>query len=753
MEWLIKKMLKSRLGFISGWVILAIASLSIIDQLHFSFELEQLFPQGDEELEFYKNFAQDFKKDDGFLFIALEAKDSIFDSTYLADVHRFVQKAKKWQDVEAVYALTTMSYPVKTPFGLTTIPYLHRDNPSQYQSDKKAILNNPKLHGQYITKDTNALIVRLLLKDNFGLEQSVRLMQTVEQYIAEIPLKGAYYLGRPYFQREMVALQKNELKKTTIISGTLISAIIFLLFRRVGGLIVVILSVAVGFIIFLGFLALFGRELHILSALYPLLMVIVGTSDVIHITTKYVDELRKGFSRHQAASTALRQIGLATLFTSLTTAIGYFSLVTSRIYPIQDFGINSAIGVMIAYIVVISFTVPILTIIPQHRLIKTDRYQQKWTDLLDKLYHFTIQRDSIIIRCTLFFILLASVGIYKINTNFLLENNLPRHHKIALDYKYFEKNLAGFKPIQIAISTDDDRPINQMEILQQVDRLEKYLSTIPAVITSYSINDMYRTLNRAYHSNKKEYYRFPEDKKSFELYKRQLSKYNNPAQGILINRSKNKLRLTVYFRDIGSEGLIELGEQIDQWIEQNILLEGLHFRQTGSGYLLDRNSRYVVRGLFYGLILAIAIVSFLMMLLFRDPRLIIISLVPNIIPLLFTAAALGYLGIELEAGISIIFAITFGIAVDDSIHFLSKFKISFDRTQNVEQSIRVTFLETGKAIVITTILLFFGFMVLLFSEHPPSFAIGILLSFSLVSALVADLMLLPILLRRFFRAP
>ena len=166
---------------------------------------------------------------------------------------------------------------------------------------------------------------------------------------------------------------------------------------------------------------------------------------------------------------------------------------------------------------------------------------------------------------------------------------------------------------------------------------------------------------------------------------------------------------------------------------------------------MDKNSKYVRRNLLQGLGLAILIVSLLMALLFRDFKMLFIALVPNLFPLLLAGALLGFLGIELEAGISIVFAVIFGIAVDDTIHFLSKFKLARNKGLGVEESLLVTFTETGKAICLTTVVLFFGFLIMLFSIHPPSVAVGLLISITLLSALVGDLLLTPLLIRRFIR--
>lgn len=216
---------------------------------------------------------------------------------------------------------------------------------------------------------------------------------------------------------------------------------------------------------------------------------------------------------------------------------------------------------------------------------------------------------------------------------------------------------------------------------------------------------------------------------------------------ILLSKDGKKTRITTRVLDMGADSIQQVKEQIDQWIAINTDSTIVKFHQTGTGLVLDKNAEYVRHSLIGGLGVAILIVSFLMALLFRNIKMVFISLIPNVFPLLLAGALLGFLGIELDAGISIVFAVIFGIAVDDTIHFLSKYKLSRNAGKSVEGALEITFLETGKAICLTSIILFFGFLVMLFSIHPPSVNIGLLISLTLLSALLSDMFLIPPMIR------
>ncbi|WFO18217.1 MMPL family transporter [Cellulophaga baltica 4] len=188
---------------------------------------------------------------------------------------------------------------------------------------------------------------------------------------------------------------------------------------------------------------------------------------------------------------------------------------------------------------------------------------------------------------------------------------------------------------------------------------------------------------------------------------------------------------------------------MDAFVATHIDTSIVNFRVTGKGMLMDKNASYIQASLFQGLLMGLLLVGIIMAFLFKNIKLVIISLIPNMVPLLFAGALLGFLNIPLDAPVSIVFAIVFGIAVDDTIHFLGKYKIAISKGLTKERALETTFLETGRALIITTLLLFFGFMTLLFSIHNPSLIIGLLISATLFTALLLDLLLLPVLIRKF----
>lgn len=739
--------MKIRILSITIFLLLAVLSAVQVFNLKFSFDFEQFFPEGDEDLAYFQEFIKEFESDDNFLLVAIRRSEGVFEQDFLKKFHDLTIKSRNLPHVVECQSLTKFVYPVKTPFAITSIPAIHIDDPSRYAADKQRILGDERFVHNLISEDATTLVIFLKTINSIQLDQAEELMTALQALVDSYDFEEYHYLGRPYFQKELVAMQKREVIVSAVISGILVTIILFWIYRRPWGIAISLFSIGLGMLLFMGLLGATGRELNAMAALYPVLMIIVGTSDVIHIMSKYIDELRKGHPQDRAIITTIKEIGLATLLTSLTTAIGFATLLTSRVRPIRDFGINSAIGVLVAYVTVIFFTTAVVSLFHSRQIIKLGRAQAFWERLMEKCYRFTRNNTRGIVAGGLITLVVSLYGISLITTNYDIINNLPRGKKITEDFRYFEQALTGFRPLEVAVYAQPGYKATDYAVVKEINKVEEYMRQNPAVQALGSVTTAYKSINQMFGNNRPEAYRMPDNEQQFERYNRLLDQAPQAQLNVLVSKDQTKTRITSRIQDIGADSIKAFGQRLDHFIAANTDSTVVKFKQTGTGLIIDKNSEYVRRSLIQGLGLAIVIVSLLMALLFRNWRMLVVSLIPNLFPLLLAGALLGYLGIELEAGVSIVFAVIFGIAVDDTIHFLSKFKLVRNKGYGVEESLRITFLETGKAIVLTTVVLFFGFLVMLFSIHPPSVVIGLLISLTLFSALISDFLLIPVLLR------
>ncbi len=727
------------------------ASVFLLMRLTFSFDFEQFFPKGDPDWEFFKSYIQDFESDDNFLLVAFERKEGVFEQAFLQQVHDFTLRAKSLPNVTTAMSLTTVRYPLRTPFGITAVPAIHLDDTTYYASDRERVLQDKRLVHNLISEDATALTVVLKTVNQSTYEQSVALMEALDSLVAQYAFEGVYRLGRAYFHRDMVAMQKREIAVSTFIAVLLASAILFFIFRRWRTVLLAMTGIGLALLFFLALLSLLGRELNALAALYPILMCIVGVADTIHLTTKYIDELEKGRLPSQAIRITVREIGLATFITCITTAIGFLSLLTNRTEPIQAFGVNAALGVILAFVVIYGWLWIWLPRFQREQLLRPTPEWAFWERLMHHVYAFTRthQRHIAWVFGAAFGVSL--LGIWQINTDYRIRQNLPRGAQITRDFLFFEQKFAGFRPLEIAVFPQQGLAADDPAVLRQMDKVEQRLEHYPPIRAHSSINDLYRSLHAMHEGNRAEAYRLPDSDEELRRYQRLAERLPNPAAEVLLSKNRDKARIAARIQDIGRDSIALIQTDLEQWIAQNTHPDTVRFRITGTGVVVDKNSAYIRDNMLEGLIPSVLTVALLMAFLFRDARLVLIFTLPNILPLFFAGALIGFLGIPLEAGVATVFSIVFGIATDDTVHFLSTFRLCRSRGLSVEQSLRTTLLETGKAMTLGSIILFFSFLVMLFSVHPPSVIVGVLVSITLVGALLCDLYLSPVLVRWLLR--
>ncbi|GLR16609.1 efflux RND transporter permease subunit [Portibacter lacus] len=735
---------KLRIPIIIAFALMAVYSLTFMFKLNFQFDFESFFPKDDPELAIFKDFIKDFETDDNFLLIGLKREEGIFDQKFLTDLHDLTIKARDLPHVLEAESITKFSYPLITPFGVTAIPAIHIDDPSKYPMEREKLLEDERLLDYLVSRDGKSTAIALKTVDAIRLDQSKELLGGLEALIDSYDFEESHLLGRAVFQKELVRMQVREILVSTIIAGTLVFLIMLFIYRRALTVAIALTSIGLGMTLFMGYLGISGQALSAMTGLYPILMIIVGTSDVIHIMSKYLDELEKGNPPNSSILVTIKEIGLATLLTSVTTAVGFTTLLTSKITPIREFGVNAAVGVMIAYVTVVLFTSAVLSFYDLNKLTSEKTRTNFWNKWMTWAYKASFNNKAIW-TSIIAFLVFCGVGISMVTTNYKIESNLPIGAKITKDYYFFEDEFVGFRPVEVAVTTDGN--IYDYEIMKEINKVEEKFKEDGHFKAIRSQTMVYKSIAQMYGGNNHDNYKFPETEAEYNKYKEIAAKIPKLSNNILVGKNAKKARVISRMNDVGADSVKVIVENLDTWINQNTDTSLVNFNVTGTAMLLDKNVEYARRSLLTGLAIAIIIVGFLMALLFKNWRYLIIALVPNIFPLLFAGAILGFLNIELEAGITIVFAIIFGIAVDDSIHFLSRFKIGQVNGMSVEESLKNTFLETGKAICITSIILFFGFMVLLFSVHPPSKSIGILIGITLVTALLSDLFIIPLMIR------
>ncbi len=733
-------------------VVAFLASIYFVSTLKFSFDFEQYFPQGDPDLEFFQTFIKQFESDDNFMLVGIQRTAGIFDQNFLSKLDSLSNKVLDVPYVRESQSLTKTLLPVKSAFGVIPMPIFDINDSTQYQEAKGRLTHDPRFVKNLISEDATATVIFVKTKDRLSLDESEVMMRSMDSLIKPMGFESYHYLGRANFQKELVAMEKREVAVSTGVAAILVAIIMTILFRRWQTTMLAMMSIGLSLLLFMGVLGAWGRSLSAISALYPVLMVIIGTSDFIHMLSKYIDELRLGHTKREAIWLTMKEIGLATFMTAITTAIGFATL-TSRVIPIQEFGMNAAVGVMVAYVTVLLFTTSFLPFFSADQLEKARSGSTYVHQLMDWVYRTTKTRATtigVVILCISF---ISCIGISKITTNYNIAHNMPRGEKVTADFAFFEKMFAGFRPLEFAVFAQNNHKVDDFVVVQQIEKVENHLRSQPAIRSVISPLMMIRSLNQMNNGDRADAYAIPKDSAEYASVHDIAKTLPRATSQILISKDNTKARIATRILDLGADSVMDVGNKIETWIAANTDKNIATFRRTGTGFIIDKNAIYVRSDMLTGILWEVGIIAILMGLMLRNVRMIIIFLIPNLFPLLFAGALVGFLHVPLDAGISMIFTVIFGISIDDTIHFLSSFNINRKKNGGVtvEEALHTTLLETGKPVCLTTVILFFGFLVMIFSIHPPSVTIGKLIAVTLVSALASDLFINPILLRMWIK--
>ncbi len=735
-------------------VLLAIVLMIVIGGAYYTtkltvfYDLQAFFPQNDPDLDFYQAHLERFEEDDNFIYLAIRSEKTIFDSTFLHRFDRLTNDLSKLPNLVNTSSLSNLKEPVFTPLGgALQIPVIHTRQTDKYVSDSIKIFKDIRLINRYISADAKTVTI-LMKHESEMLEADLQvLVQKVEETTQAHGWKDYKIVGRAKSITSIVSAIGQEFAFYIMISACLAMIVMIFFLRRFWGVVITIGLILMCLLVFLGFLGLTGKPLDVMSPLFPTLILVVGMSDIIHLLSKYVDELNKGRDRETALVITAKEIGLATLLTSVTTSIGFLSLCTSNLNAIISFGAYAAVGVLLTYILVMAFIIAVITRIPPDRLMNRQKHSELWNNLMEKCYDLTLAFPKTILGISLLIFLGSLWGISQISTNVYLLGDVPKTSRLREDFTFFEKELSGVRVFEMAVMAKGDYRINDWVILQELEKLEVYLATIPEIGYPLSPLTLYKTLHKAHNGNLQDYFKLPEKASAIKKYDRKIKQANAKELDLLISEDGKYARMNANMQDLGSDQIHQLNRSVEKWIANNIDHDKVEFRLTGTGLMVDKNHEQLRQNLLYGLGLAFLCVSIIMMLLFKDVKMAFIALIPNIFPLLIAGGIMGWVGISLKASTSIIFTIAFGIAVDDTIHFLGKFNLQRRKGMKLEQAIKTTFLETGKAIFLTTVILFAGFFILVSSAFNATYYLGLLVSLTLVNALVADLFLLPVVLR------
>jgi uncharacterized protein len=741
-------------GVIFLIILITTGAFYLISGLGFDYDFEKFFPKGDQETQFYFDFRETFRTDNDFVLVSLTNESGIFDQDFLLRADSLATELSTLDHVEHLFSPTQLSEPIIDPLFGTKFsrPLIHMDHPESYALDSLNLYNGGNYVGTLVGESGHSICIQLLHKEYLSKNKCDTLAANVVEKVGHYQFDDVHIIGRSLGQGEYIQIMQNEMAIFISLSILLIVLFLFIAFRSAWGIWVPVSVVLLAIIWTLGVIKLIGKDIDVMLSILPTIIFVVGMSDVVHIVTRYYEELRNGKPKFEALKVTFKQIGMATFLTSLTTAVGFLTLMSSSIEPIKDFGLYTAIGVFLAYILAFSLLPAILILHPVPKITTGDPQKVFWTRKLHHSFLWIIKhrRELLLFSTILGIVALAGISQIKVN-NFILEDLRPNHHLVK-EFNYFADEYAGARPFEVAVSFPDPSDMKTLETLKLLDTLEHYLRSDYGAGSIISPVQLVKSANKSYNGGRPTAFRLPDSQQNVDKLFKSAGRLGAQDPFLwVMNDSAGWMRIGGKCADLGRKVYNQKNVELNHFISTTLADAPFEVKVTGTGHLIDLNNEQLSFTMIKGLLIAFLIVALIVGLLYRSLKMVIIALIPNILPLILIAGVMGYTGINLKVSTSIIFTIAFGIAVDDSIHFLSKFRLQLSERGNWLYALKRTYISTGKAIVVTTIILCAGFLTLIFSSFLGTFYVGLLISLALVFAVLADLFVLPVLLLYFFR--
>lgn len=723
------------------------------NKLVVDFSLEQMFPENDPERDKYDQFRSEFSREDDKFLLIYSCDDPLSRKNIekLSSVDRLINKII---GIEQTSSLSSIQENDEFLFDLS-----HDD--STWNAHRELVLDHPLYTNLVISKDGKSGAIYVDMKDDVN-NQTLR-ENVFKEIDRGLEIHGRdwewYEAGIPVLRTRYVELVSKERSIFIPLGGLVVILILFFVFRQVNCVVLPMTSIFVTLIWVSALMAFLGITINLISYLTYILILIIGCSNCIHILMKYHECIdQENGSIKDAVHRVIRELGGALSLTSFTTAVGFFSLMMTNIKITQEFGFILGVGVILMFIVSI-ITIPIILLYlpmpPQHHINRL--ISQKESFSVDKIDASTKNYSYSILGLSILFLILSFVGLKKIDYNISILDDLRPGNSLYDDIMYVDKNFGGTLPLEIVIHNiqgvsefNKDSVLAEnvfdLDFLEKADEFEIRVEAIPHIKKAISMNDYIKVIANFWEPDRGMI--LPESNDDIYDY---LDLAPSDIGTNLYNADSTKYRITCRVGNIRSKVADSLRVQV-QDIFKDVFKDGSQeVLVSGSTLLALRTQGFLIRDLTTSFILAFIIIFISMIVLFRSVRLSIISILPTVIPLVAAAAIMGFSGIKLRPSTAMTFSIALGIAVDDTIHFLARFRQELKRTSDVSIAVSNSILSTGKAIISTTLVLCMGFFVLYFSELVPNHEFGILATIILIIALLASLLLLPVLLNLFYR--
>jgi len=738
-------------------------------KVQLSYDFTRAIPLNNPKYKAYQEFRKKFGEDGNLLVIGIQTEKLFEEKTFNAyyDLQRELKKIKGVDDIISIpSAINLVKVPETEKLKADTIFPDRILSQAAIDSASAVFFNLPFYEHLLYNPETKAWLMGLRInKDLMATKARVAVVASISKLADDFGKENnltVYKSGLPLIRTEIAVMIANEMKFFLLASVVLSALILLLFFRSFSVMVLSLVVVAIGVVWSMGTIQLLGYKISLLTALIPPLVVVIGIPNCIYFFNKFHVAWNETGNKKGSLVAMVDKMGIVTLFCNVAAAIGFavFALTQSQI--LKEFGLVAGINIMALFFISLVLIPAVLSFLPapksRHTKYLDNPRLNRW---LDRLERWSLNHRKLIYSITGVVVAFSVVGIFQLKSEGFIVDDLPKSDKIYTDLKFFEKNFKGVMPLEIVVDTKKKQGVTRnLNNLERIDSLSQYLATIPDIARPLSIAEGMKFAKQAFFDGDKANYSMPS---SYDLpaLSQYLSFKGDSANGknslaklvsTFMDSTKQQARISVSMADIGSHRLPGLLDSITVRANQLFDKEKFDVQLTGTSVTFLEGSRFIINGLKESIFWAFLLIALCMFYLFRSARILICSLIPNIIPLMITAGVMGWVGIALKPSTVLVFSVALGIAIDVTIRFLVNFKQELPHYKyDMKQTVIETIHSTGISIIYTSMVLIAGFVIFYFSEFGGTKALGWLTSLTLVTATFTNLVLLPAILISFIR--
>ncbi len=728
------------------------------DKMRFTYTEANLLPDSHEVNLEYNAFLEKFGEEGNLIVIGV--KDStLFSVEKLNAWNKLSTGFKNEKEVETVVSISDLQKLVKNnakkQFDLEPFIKDSITSKAQLETLEKQLFEKYPFYDNFLfNKDTKTIrsaiylekaIVNTPTRKDFIINMLIPKIKAFEDtYNLDVHVSGMPYV-RTLNSQNII----DEIGTFILAALFVTSLIFFFFFRSFRATLISMVVVIIGVMWTFGIIGILEYEITVLTALIPPLIIVIGIPNCIFLINKYQHEVKKHGNKAKSLQRVISKIGNATLMTNVTTASGFATFIITDSKLLTEFGIVASLSILAIFILCLLIIPIVYSYMPMPKDKHLEHLSKRWINAFVSWMERMVKHKRITIYVVSLILLVTSIiGIYQIKTSSSLIEDMPRNSEFFRDIRFFEKEFNGIMPLEIMVNTKQKKGVMKLATIKRMNALEDLIFETPELSRPISLVSLVKYTKQAYYNGNPKYYQLPTaQENNFILAYTKNSSTNLDLLKSFVDSTGQYARITTFMKDAEIDKMERIEENLRNKIKKVFPKEKYSVSLTGKAYLYQKGTKYLINNLILSLSLAIVLISVFMAYMFRSFRMIVVSLIPNLLPLLITAGLMGYLGVPIKPSTILVFSIAFGISVDDTIHFLAKYRQELQANHwKIKKSVYAALKETGISMFYTSIVLFFGFSVFIISNFGGTVALGALVSATLLFAMLANLLLLPSLL-------